>query len=270
MNAVHVNGATFHSEVAGEGPGLVFIHAGVADSRMWDAEFTAFRDGYRVLRFDLRGFGRTPMPPGRFAYHEDVAGVMRASGMECATLVGCSFGANVAVDTCLAFPGMVERLVLIAPGLGVGSESEEVRRFDEAEEAALEWGDLEGATELNLRLWVDGPFRKPGEVSAEARARVHEMQMGNFRMTMPQEIERVRLEPPAVERLNEIRVPTLVVLGALDVPFLAGVAERIEREVPGMRLVVVPDAAHMLNFEKPEEFRRILSEFLSAPSSAEV
>jgi len=270
MSPVSVNGATFHSEVAGQGPGLVFIHAGVADSRMWDAEFAAFRDGFRVLRFDLRGFGRTPMPPGPFAYHDDVAGVMRASGIECATLVGCSFGANVAVETCLAFPGLVERLVLIAPGLGAGSESEEVRQFDQAEEDALERGDLEGATELNLKLWVDGPFRKPGEVSADARARVHEMQMDNFRMTMPAEIERERLEPPAAERLNEIRIPTLVVLGALDVPFLAGVAQRIEREVPGMKLVVVPDAAHMLNLEKPEEFRRILSEFLSAPSSAEV
>ena len=270
MSAVIVNGTTFHSEVAGQGPGLVFIHAGVADSRMWDAEFAAFQDSFRVLRFDLRGFGRTPMPPGSFAYHDDVAGVMRASGLECATLVGCSFGANVAVDACLAFPGLVERLVLIAPGLGAGSESEEVRRFDEAEEAALERGDLEGATELNLGLWVDGPFRKPDEVSAEARERVREMQMGNFRVVMPKEIERVRLEPPAAERLSEIRIPTLVALGALDVPFLAGVAERIGREVPGSRLVVVPEAAHMLNLEKPEEFRRILSEFLSAPSSAEV
>ena len=270
MSAVAVNGTTFYSEVAGQGPGLVFIHAGVADSRMWDAEFAFFRDAFRVLRFDLRGFGRSPMPPGRFAYHDDIAGVMRACGVESATLVGCSFGANLAVETCLAFPGLVERLVLIAPGLGAGSESEEVRRFDEAEEDALERGDLEGATELNLRLWVDGPFRKPGEVSAEARERVREMQMGNFRMTMPKEIERVRLEPPAGERLREIKVPTLVVLGALDVPFLASVAERVEREVPGMRLVVVPDAAHMLNLEKPEEFRRILSDFLSAPNSAEV
>ena len=270
MSTVAVKGATFHSEVGGQGPGLVFIHAGVADSRMWDAEFAAFRDRFRILRFDLRGFGRTPMPSGRFAHHDDVMGVMRASGMERATLVGCSFGANVAVETCLGFPEAVEGLVLIAPGLGAGGDSPEVQEFDAAEEAALERGDLEGATELNLRLWVDGPFRQAGSVPAEARERVREMQMGNFRVPMPEGIERVRLEPPAADRLGEISVPTLVVVGALDVPFLAAVAERIEREVPVARRVVVPDAAHMLNMEKPAEFRRILAGFLDASGPARV
>lgn len=270
MNPIDVHGATFHSEVAGQGPGLVFVHAGVADSRMWDAEFAAFQDRFRVLRFDLRGFGRTAMPAERFAYHDDVSGVMRASGIERATVVGCSFGANVAVETCLAYPGLVERVVLIAPGLGAGGDAKEIQEFDAAEEAALERGDLEGATELNLRLWVDGPFRGVGEVAAEVRERVRVMQMNNFRVAMPGGIERVHLEPPAGERLSEIRVPTLVVLGALDVPFLGGVAERIEREVPGARRVVVPGAAHMLNLEKPEEFREILAEFLDAAGPAEV
>jgi pimeloyl-ACP methyl ester carboxylesterase len=236
---------------------------------MWDAEFAAFQDRFRVLRFDLRGFGRTAMPTGRFAYHDDVAGVMRAAGIERATLVGCSFGANVAVETCLAYPGMVERLVLIAPGLGAGGDAKEIQEFDAAEESALERGDLEGATELNLRLWVDGPFRGAGAVAAAVRERVRVMQMDNFRVAMPEGVQRVRLEPPAGERLGEIRVPTLAIAGALDVPFLSGVAERIEREVAGARRVVVPDAAHILNLEKPEEFRRILSEFLDAVGPAE-
>ncbi|HKQ18206.1 MAG TPA: alpha/beta hydrolase [Candidatus Eisenbacteria bacterium] len=263
MNATAVNGATFHTEVAGQGPGLVFIHAGVADCRMWDAEFAAFQSRFRAVRFDMRGFGRTPMPACKFSYHDDAASVMRASGVEKATLVGCSFGANVAVETCLAFPDLVERLVLIAPGLGEGGDVQEIQRFDEAEEAALERGDLEGATELNLRLWVDGPFRLPGEVAPDVRERVRVMQLENFRIPMPDGIERVRLEPSAGERLGEIAVPTLVVVGALDVPFLGGVAERIEREVPGARRVVIEGAAHMLNLEKPREFQRVLAEFLA-------
>lgn len=263
MSAVAVHGASIHSEVAGQGPGLVFIHAGVADSRMWDAEFAAFQDRFRVMRFDMRGFGRTPMPSGKFSYHDDVASVMRASGVEKATLVGCSFGANVAVETCLAFPGMVERLVLIAPTLGEGGDVEEIQAFDEAEEAALERGDLDGATELNLRLWVDGPFRQPGEVAPAVRERVRVMQLENFRIPMPDGIERVRIDPPAGARLGDIGVPTLVIVGALDVPFLGGVAERIEREVPGARRVVIDGAAHMLNLEKPAEFQRVLEGFLS-------
>jgi len=263
VSAIAVNGVLFHTEVAGQGPGLVFIHAGVADCRMWDAEFAAFQNRFRVVRFDMRGFGRTPMPPGKFSYHDDVASVMRTAGLERATLVGCSFGANVAVETCLAFPGLVERLVLIAPGLGEGGDVEEIQRFDEAEEAALERGDLDGATELNLRLWVDGLFRQPGEVAPSVREHVRVMQIENFRIPMPDGIERVRIDPPAGERLREIAVSTLVVVGALDVPFLGDVAERIEREVTRARRVVIPGAAHMLNLEKPAEFQRILEGFLA-------
>ena len=263
MNPIAVNGATFYTEVVGQGPGLVFIHAGVADCRMWDAEFAAFQNRFRVVRFDMRGFGRTPMPSGKFSYHDDVARVMRATEMERATLVGCSFGANVAIETCLAFPDLVERLVLIAPGLGEGGDVEEIQRFDEAEEAALERGDLDGATELNLRLWVDGPFRQPGEVSPAVRERVRAMQLENFRVPMPDGIERVRIEPSAGERLREIGVPTLVAVGALDVPFLGRVAERIEREIPGARRVVIDGAAHMLNLEKPAEFQLALAGFLT-------
>jgi pimeloyl-ACP methyl ester carboxylesterase len=140
-----------------------------------------------------------------------------------------------------------------------------MRRFEEEEEAALERGDLEGATELNLRMWVDGPRRGPDEVDPEVRERVRVMQLDAFRMEMPSGVERVRLEPPAAGRLGELRVPTLAVAGQLDVPFVLGAAERIEREVPGARRVVVSDAAHMVNLERPAEFRRILEDFLRSP-----
>lgn len=265
MSAVAVNGADFYAEVAGQGPGVVFVHAGVADSRMWDAEFAALQNRFRVLRFDLRGFGRTPIPPGPFSYHDDVAGVMRAEGLVRATLVGCSFGANVAVETCLAHPGMVERLLLIAPGLGEGGSDEAMRRFIEAEDAALERGDLDGATELNLRMWVDGPYRTAEQVSPEMREKVRVMQLDAFRLPVPKGVERVPLDPAASGRLAEIAVPTLVVVGTLDVPFLLRVAERIEREVPGARRVAVPGAAHLVSMERPNRFARLLEEFLVTP-----
>jgi 3-oxoadipate enol-lactonase len=252
-------------EQAGDGPGLLFLHAGIADSRMWDAEFEAFRDAHRVVRSDTRGFGRSPMPSGRFAYHDDVAAVARAAGLARATLVGCSFGANTALDTAFAFPELVERLVLVSPGLGGGGDSDEMRRFEEEEEAALERGDLDGATELNLRMWVDGPRRPPGEADPSVRERVRVMQLDAFRVAMPEGVERVRLEPPAAARLAELRVPTLVVIGELDVPFVLAAGERIEREVVGARRAVVPSVAHMVNLERPNEFRLILEDFLRSP-----
>ena len=229
---------------------------------MWDVEFQAFRDSHRVVRFDTRGFGRSPMPSGRFAYHDDVAAVARAAGLARATLVGCSFGANIALDAALAHAGLVQRLVLVSPGLGGGAGSEEMRRFDEEEEAALERGDLDRATELNLRMWVDGPSRDPGDVDPLVRERVRIMQLDALRVEMPSGVERVRVDPPASDRLGDVRVPTLAIAGELDVPFVVDAVERIEREIPGARRVVVAGVAHMVNLERPSEFRRILEDFL--------
>jgi 3-oxoadipate enol-lactonase len=257
-----LNGTELYAEWSGTGPGLLFLHAGVADSRMWDAEFAAFSDRFRVARFDIRGFGRSAMSPGRFAYHDDVAAVARAAGLERAILVGCSFGGSIALDTSLAYPDLVEGLVLVAPGLGGGDDDEEMRRFGEAEEAALERGDLDGATELNLRMWVDGPRRKPEQVDAAVRERVRMMQRDAFAHEVPTGVERVRIAPPASERLGEISVPTLVVVGELDVPFILAAAERIEREVPRARRVTIPEAAHMVTMERGNEFQRVMGDFL--------
>ncbi|HEX7078140.1 MAG TPA: alpha/beta hydrolase [Candidatus Eisenbacteria bacterium] len=262
-SSVRVHGADLFVEAQGQGPGLVFVHAGIADSRMWDGVFERFTGTRRAVRFDVRGFGRSPLPPGRFAYHDDVAGVMDVAGVGRAVLVGCSFGALVAVETCLAHPDRVEGLVLIAPGLGEGGASEEMRRFIEDEEAALDRGDLDGATELNLRMWVDGPARAPGAVDPAVRERVRAMQRAAFEIPVPDGVERTRLDPPAGERLAEIGVPTLVVVGALDVPVMLRVAERIEREVPAARRVVVPGVAHMVSMERADEFVALLEEFIT-------
>lgn len=262
--SLEVNGTSIHVEAEGTGRGLVFIHAGVADSRMWDAEVGAFADRFRVVRFDLRGFGRSPLVPGKFAYHEDVIGVMDAVGLSSATLVACSFGANIAVDACLAHPSRVKGLVLVAPGLGAMDTDPVIQKFGEEEEALLDKGDLDGATELNLRMWVDGPHRRADQVAADVRERVRVMQMDAFLVPMPQGVERARLDPPADGRLGEIGVPTMVVVGSLDLPMKLRVAEWIEKEIPGARRAVIPDAAHMVTLERPAEFQAILREFLTS------
>jgi 3-oxoadipate enol-lactonase len=250
-----------HFEADGSGPGLAFIHAGVADSRMWGAEAARFSPRFRVVRMDLRGFGRSPHSPGRFAYHEDVAEVLRAAGVERAVLVGCSFGSTVAIETALAQPELVERLVLVSPSLGA-EESTEMTRFGDEEEALLERGDLDGATELNLRMWVDGPHRTPDQVAPAVREQVRVMQRDAFSMSVPEGVVRARLEPAAGERLAEIRVPTLLVVGALDAPFILDAAERLARGIPGARRVVLPGAAHLPTLERPGEFHAALDGFL--------
>jgi pimeloyl-ACP methyl ester carboxylesterase len=261
---IAVSGASVWVEAAGSGPAIVFLHAGVADSRMWDAEFKIFQATNRVVRLDLRGFGRTQLVAEKFSYHGDVLAVMDSLGIERATLVGCSFGSNVALDVALARPERVERLVLISPSIGDGGDSPEIRAFGEREEAALGRGDLDGATEENLRMWVDGPHRAPDAVNPEVRRLVGVMQRLAFENPTPDGVKLDRLVPPTRARLGEIKVPTLVIAGSIDVDHVLGVARRVHAAIPGSRLEIIEGTAHLPTLEEPARWQKLLQEFLAA------
>lgn len=258
-----INGAQLYYEVKGTGYPLLLVHAGVADSRTWDSQFEAFSKEYQVIRFDLRGFGRSNMPSGSFSNHEDVRALLDFLEIEKVLLLGISFGGLIALDFTLAHPNYVKALVLGAPSVSGASPSERIRQFWEAEDAALEKGDLEGATELNLRLWVDGPHRKADQVSSEVRELVREMQLNIFKKEIPGDIDEIDLEPPAIERLGEVKIPAQVMVGDLDLEEKLELADRLVREMPDCTKVVMPDVAHMLNMEKPDAFNRSVLEFLS-------
>ena len=256
-----VNGARLYYEEDGEGEPLLLLHAGVADSRMWDAQFGEFAQGFRTIRFDLRGFGMSQMPSGEFCNYEDVAGLLDALQIERARLLAWSFGGLIALDFALAYLDRVSALVLGAPSVSGTEPSQRIKAFWAAEEKAFDEGDLEAATELNLRLWVDGPEREAGEVDAGVRALVGVMQQEIFEMEIPDDIEERELEPPAAGRLAEIRVPTLVVVGSLDLEEKVAQSKEIAGQVVDGRCVRIDGAAHMVNMEKSEEFNRIVSDF---------
>jgi 3-oxoadipate enol-lactonase len=252
-----------HREVAGDGPAVALLHSTVCDSRMWDAEFAALAERYRVLRYDFRGFGRSPLPPGPWSSVDDLRGLLDEEGMERVALVGLSGGAATALDFALAEPGRVRGLVLAAPAIGGLDWSEEVRRFGAEEDDLLDAGDLDAAVELNLRMWVDGPRRGPDAVDPGVRAKVGEMQRHAFEVQLASEPgEHRRLQPPAVERLEEVAVPTLVVVGDADVADVLERAELLASRIPAARKVVLPDVAHMVNLERSEEFLRLVRDFL--------
>ena len=255
--------APLYYEAAGQGHALLLLHAGIADSRMWDEQFPVFAQYYQTLRFDLRGFGRSHVPAGPFANYEDAAALLAFFGIQKAHVIGASFGGKIALDFTLAHPEMVASLVLVAPLVGGEEPSELVRRFSEEEEALLERGDLEAATELNLRTWVDGPKRAPGQVDPTVRQRVHDMQYHAFTIPMPEGVEELALQPPAITRLKELRVPTLIIVGDSDIPDKLAIAQQLATDIPGAQRVIVPGAAHMVNMEQPEAFTRIVLTFLS-------
>ena len=258
-----INGAQLYYEVKGTGHPLLLVHAGVADSRMWNAQFEAFSKEYQVIRFDLRGFGRSNMPSGSFSNYEDIKALLDFLGIKAVYLLGISFGGLIALDFTLAYPDCVKALVLGAPSISGASPSERIRQFWEAEDAALEKGDLEEATELNLKLWVDGPHREANQVSAEVRDLVREMQLAIFKKEIPDDVEEINLDPPAIERLGEVKVPVQVMVGELDLEEKLELADRLVREMPDCQKVVIPDVAHMLNMEKPDDFNQGVLDFLS-------
>lgn len=257
-----IDGTRLYYEVSGDGHPLLLLHEGIADSRMWDEQVPAFAEHYRVIRYDIPGFGRSEIPARAFAEYELTAKLLRFLGVAQAYVIGASFGGRIALEFTLTHPEMVDALVLLAPSVGGETPSAEVQRFNAEEEEALERGDLAAATEINLRMWVDGPRRTPEQVNPLVRERVRAMQMHAFTIPIPEGADEIWLEPPAITRLKEIRVPTLLMVGDYDIEPKLKLVERLEREIPGAHRVVIPGAAHATNMEQPEAFNQAVLEFL--------
>jgi 3-oxoadipate enol-lactonase len=251
-------------ESTGDGGPVLLVHAGICDARMWDRQWSTLAGGRRLLRCDLAGFGRTPMPPGDAAFAADVVELLDRLSLGPATLVGSSLGGRVVLEVAVARPDLVERLVVIAASLPDHDWSAEVREFGSAEDAALKLGDLDAAVEANLRMWVDGPQRQPDEVDPQLRAFVGEMQRRAFELQLPSigTAEERLLAEDLDDRLAETSAPTLVMVGTEDVSDMIAIAERLAAEVPGARLERIAGAAHLPSLERPDEFERLLAGFL--------
>jgi pimeloyl-ACP methyl ester carboxylesterase len=261
---IEVNGGDLCYDVRGHGHPLLLLHAGIADSRMWDDQIEPFAQHYQVVRYDMRGWGRSAVVPGPLAHHEDAAALLRVLGLEKAHVLGVSFGGYVAVDFTLAHPEMVTALVLGAPIVsGYEPSSEGMQRFFAQEEEALNRGDLEVATEVNLRMWVDGPWRAPDRVDPSVRERVRQMQLQAFQLPTPEGVEVQELAPPAITRLAEIQVPTLIIVGEQDVPEFVAISDIVTAGIRGAQKEVIPGVAHVPSMEKPGFFNEIVLSFLS-------
>ena len=264
MPQAEINGAELNYELAGEGPAVVLVHEGVCDLRMWDELFRVLADEFTVLRYDLRGYGDSTLPPGPFSQSGDLLALLDHTGIDRAALVGVSYGGRVALDTAFVAPDRVTRLVLASAGLREFESSPELREFGDEEERLLDAGDIDGATDLNVRLWVDGPNRGPDPVREEVRDRVREMQRRAFEIQVPAYEAQPPPGPedPVSLRLSEVRAPALVVVGDADVPDFVRIAETLETELPKVRKVVLEDTAHTIPLERPDEFRELVLGFL--------
>lgn len=258
-----VNGVRMHYDVQGQGDTLVLIHAGIAHLGMWEAQMPAFTSHFRVIRHDVRGFGETPDPPGQYTDHEDLKSLLDLLGVTRAHVLGISHGGRIAIDFALTYPGVVERLVLIAPGLGGfhGEDDPYTKEMSAKVEQALEVGDKDLAAEIEARVWVDGPSRAPEQVDAAFRRRALAMIRSTVELGIG-EGEGDIARPPAAERLAEIQAPTLLIVGEEDVPVMFDVVRALEAGIPNLKRVDMPGTAHLPPMEKPDEFDQIVLDFL--------
>ncbi|HEY4190172.1 MAG TPA: alpha/beta fold hydrolase [Candidatus Limnocylindrales bacterium] len=261
---VEVAGGRLPYQVAGSESGVVLAHAGIADMRQWDPQWDAVTAAHRVVRYDLRGFGGADVVDTRFSNRADMIAVMDAAGLDRAALVGCSRAGSIAIDTALEYPDRVSGLVWVCGGVSGndGEDSPEEVAAGESEELLSEAKDWAGLADFDVELWVDGIGQPVGRAPAAARDAVRRMTFETYVQEKPYG-DTIVLDPPAIGRLGEVRVPTLVMIGGLDTPSTRRSADLVAAGIPGARRIDLPDIAHMPSLERPEWFTETLLAFLA-------
>jgi len=262
-----VNGTHLYYEVAGEGHPLVLNHGGLVDNHLWDDQFDEFAMHFKVVRYDIRGFGDSGMLENGmepYSMERDLFSLLQFLDIQKTYILGLSMGGALSVDFTLQYPEMVDALITVGAGLSGYEEDdpEELKaKFAEMEEASKS-GDISRSVEISLQIWTDGPFRTPEQVDPQVRERVRAMTTRIFERGDDEEVRPQHIEPPAAGRLSEIHVPTLIIVGGEDVEIILSIANKLERDIAGAKKVVIPGTAHHLNMEKPQEFNRVVIDFL--------
>jgi 3-oxoadipate enol-lactonase len=262
---IDVPGGRLRAVTEGEGPPILLVHSAIVDLRAWDAMVPPLVEaGYRVVRYDIRGYGTSTAEDVDFSNRADVLAVLDSVGAGQAAVVGNSRGAMIALDTVLESPDRFVAFVWVGGGVGGfdgGATPEEITLYEEGD--ALESaGDADGLADLDIRAWVDGIGQPPTRVPAELREAVREMDRP---LVEPGRVfgKPIPLDPPANERLGVIRLPTLAVVGALDSSGTRASAARLAEAVPGARLITIPEVAHLIGMEVPTELAALIVEFLA-------
>jgi pimeloyl-ACP methyl ester carboxylesterase len=259
-----IKNALIYYEIAGEGQPLVLIHAGVADSRQWNNEFAYFAPRFRVLRYDLRGYGKSEPVEGEYSHLQDLSALLDYLHLDQPLiLMGCSMGGGLSMDFALAQPSRVKALIMVDSGpTGLELDVPAPAKFEQAEKA-FEAGDLDRVAEIETQIWFDGMDRTPTQVNQAMRQLAYEMNRNALSLEARGLGKRQPdAQVPAVKRLSELHLPVLVIVGAQDIPYIQAAADYMLEKIPSARKAIIQDAAHLPNMDHPAEFQRLVTAFL--------
>lgn len=243
-------------DVQGKGPVVVLITGSNLDRRMWARETEWLSPSFTVVRYDLRAHGQSDTASAPFDHVGDLWSVLDELAIQKATLVGLSAGSTIALDAALEAPARVERIVLIGPAPS-GFTPQQRLPFADDLIAAIKARDFKKAAEVLLATSV---FAAP----PESQALVRQMVTENDRLwTVPPQFVRPRTNP-AIYRLEEVKIPTLVMIGEKDT-FQQTPALVLTKYIPRARMIAIAGGGHLLNLTSPVEFRVALLEFLKKP-----
>jgi pimeloyl-ACP methyl ester carboxylesterase len=257
----NVNGTSLYYEVTGKGFPLVLISGGGSlDRRAWDNQFETFAESYQVIRYDIRGIGKSARPREPFSHSRDLYALLKFLKIKKAHVVGLSFSGAIAIDFALEHPDMVDHLILAATGTS-----------DDAKSKANVDGVLglsamakkEGLARA-IQFIVELPFFISQDNSA-AREKIRQIYLDNhdlFESEFPLVTLWQPTQPPAIERLAEIRAPALIIEGENDHPAYRAITGKLMSGISGARRVLIPGGTHLLHMDKPKEFNQAVLEFL--------
>jgi pimeloyl-ACP methyl ester carboxylesterase len=264
---VEVPGGRLWFETAGSGDPLVLIHGNAGDRRHWDHQLWPLAREYRVIRYDVRGYGNSTVPVegAPYASHEDLAALLDHLRIAKAHIAGWSMGCGIAIDFVLAYPERAASLIAVGPWVsGYSSPAAEKLRADLT---AVASAASQQGTQAAVDAWMHAPFFAAtvhdSLAGAEFARIASDYSWWAFSHTSPQR----SLEPAAIDRLGTIKAPTLIMTAEHDILACREVADLLDSSVPKSRKVVVAGAGHLLHMEKPEEFNQTLIAFIRSQSS---
>ena len=253
---MEVNGGRLFVDSTGRGDTVILLHEFALDARMWDAQFLELARRYRVVRYDLRGFGRSSAPAEPYSHVEDLRRLMTALGIRQAHLVGASMGGRVAIDFALAYPSEVQSLVLVDASLGGWEFSKSFSAtFSDTAQSARR-GDWSEAR----RRWLDQPLYASARAQPDLNGRLKQMidEYGGAHFIRPDPVVATQ---SAARQLARIKALTLVIVGERDAADFQEIAAKLVREIPSARKVVIPGVGHLANMEAPARFNRVVLDF---------
>ena len=256
-----VNGTSLYYEMNGKGFPLVFVSGGgLLDSRAWDRQFERFSKTNRVIRYDIRGIGKSGRPVDQFSHSEDLYALLNFLKIRKAYVVGLSFGGGIAIDFVLEHPEMVDHLILAATGTSSDAKGEaNVKGLS----GLSEFAKKEGSSKTIQLIFDSNTFISKDNVVGQEKIRtIYEGNWDVFENGFPL----VRLwrasEPAAENRLSEIRSKSLVMIAENDSAAYKEITERLAKGIPKAKRVLIPAATHVINLDKPEAFDNALADFI--------